>query len=151
MLHDSVYHAFPPVEGLLLQTTQLNAKGLFVTSPLLVAATGLQLAHGAGIGHSMNHPRRRNGVRKRALSETSFEDHTVVGDLVPGFQTGAVPAMTSELVLALVNGDLDALDGRGGHIWVPHAHLQLSPVQARECQTHGIGVQYGIDVGDLQT
>lgn len=42
---------------------------------------------------------------------TSAEDGTLVGDLVAGLQTRAVPALVPELVLALVDGDLDALDG----------------------------------------
>lgn len=41
---------------------------------------------------------------------TSFEDDAVVGYFVPGLQAGAVPALSPELVLALVDGNLDSLD-----------------------------------------
>lgn len=41
---------------------------------------------------------------------TSFKDYAVVGYLVPSLQAGAVPAVPSELVLALVDGYLDSLD-----------------------------------------
>ena len=41
---------------------------------------------------------------------TSFEDYAVVGYFVPRLQAGAVPAVPSELVLALVDGNLDSLD-----------------------------------------
>lgn len=45
------------------------------------------------------------------LALTSAEDDALVGDLVLGLEAGAVPALVPELVLALVDGDLDALDG----------------------------------------
>ena len=64
---------------------------------------------------------------------TSFEDHAVIGDLVACLQAGAIPAVTSELVLALVDGDLDALDGGGRDVRVAHADVLLAAVQARQC------------------
>lgn len=54
---------------------------------------------------------------------TSFKDYAVVGYFVPRLQAGAVPAVPSELVLALMDGNLDSLDCRSRHVWVPHAHL----------------------------
>lgn len=73
---------------------------------------------------------------------TSTEDRTLVGDFVPSLQAGTVPALVPELMLALVDGDLDALDSRGGHVRVTHAHLHLPPAQAGQCQAHCVGVEY---------
>lgn len=84
------------------------------------------------------------------ITLTSFKDYAVVGDFVPSLQTGAVPAVPSELVLALVDGNLDSLDCWSRHVWVPHAHLQLAPRQTRQCQTHRVGIQDRVDVGELQ-
>lgn len=81
---------------------------------------------------------------------TSFEDYAVVGYFVPSLQAGAVPAVPSELVLALVDGNLDSLDCRSCHVWVTHAHLQLAPRQARQRQTHRVGIQDRVDVWELQ-
>ena len=81
---------------------------------------------------------------------TSFEDHAVIRDLVACLQAGAVPAVTSELVLALVDGDLDALDGGGGDVRVAHADVLLAAVQAGQRQADGVGVEDGVDVGQLQ-
>ena len=50
----------------------------------------------------------QNGDKKTQL--TSFKDYAVVGYFVPRLQAGAVPAVPSELVLALVDGNLDSLD-----------------------------------------
>jgi hypothetical protein len=58
--------------------------------------------------------------------------------------------VSSELVLALMDGDLDALDGRGGDVGVSHAHLQLSVVQSRQGQANGVGVENGVNIGDFQ-
>lgn len=58
--------------------------------------------------------------------------------------------MSSELVLALMDRNLDSLDRRGRHVRVAHAHLQLAPRQARQRQTHRVGVQDGVDVGEFQ-
>lgn len=89
-----------------------------------------------------------HAARQRGL--TSLEDDAVVGDFVPRLQAGAVPAVALELVLALVDGDLDSLDGGGRHVWVPHAHLQLAPRQTGQRQTHRVGVKDGLDVWQLQ-
>lgn len=83
-------------------------------------------------------------------NRTSFKDDAVVGDFVPSLQAGAVPAMPSELVLALVDGNLNSLDRRGRHVRIAHAHLQLAPRQAGQRQTHRVGVQDGVDVGKFQ-
>lgn len=48
--------------------------------------------------------------RKIRLKLTSFEDYAVVGYFVSSLQAGAVPAVPSELVLALMDGNLDSLD-----------------------------------------
>lgn len=69
VLHDAVHHALPSVDGLQLQAVQLDAEGLLVAAPLLVAAASLQLAHGAGVGHGVHHARCRDGIGKGALSE----------------------------------------------------------------------------------
>jgi len=73
---------------------------------------------------------------------TSAEDDALVGDLVLGLEAGAVPALVPELVLALVDGDLDALDGRGGDVRVAHAHLQLPPRQPGQGQADCVGIQH---------
>lgn len=83
-------------------------------------------------------------------NRTSFKDDAVVGDFVPGLQAGTVPAMSSELVLALMDRNLDSLDRRGGHVRITHAHLQLAPRQAGQRQTHRVGVQDGVDVREFQ-
>lgn len=75
-------------------------------------------------------------------SATSAEDGALVGDFVPSLQAGTVPALVPELMLALMDGDLDALDSRGGHVRVTHTHLHLPPAQARQCQTHCVGVEH---------
>ena len=85
-----------------------------------------------------------------SIKLTSFKNHAVIGYFVPGLHAGAVPAMPPELVLALVDGDLDSLDGRCRHIWVPHAYLQLAPREAGQCQAHCVGVQDGFNIGDFQ-
>lgn len=73
---------------------------------------------------------------------TSAEDGAFIGDLVSSLQTRAIPALVPELVLALVDGDLDALDGRGSHIGVTHTHFHLPPAQARQCQAHCVGIEH---------
>lgn len=73
---------------------------------------------------------------------TSAEDDALIGDLVLGLEARAVPALVPELVLAFVNGNLYALDGRGGDIRVAHTHLQLPPRQPRQGQAHRVGVQH---------
>lgn len=42
---------------------------------------------------------------------TSAEDDALVGNLISRLEARAVPAMPPELVLALVDGNLNALDG----------------------------------------
>lgn len=81
---------------------------------------------------------------------TSFKDYAVVGYFVPSLQAGAVPAVPSELVLALVDGNLDSLDCWSRHVWITHAHLQLAPRQTWQCQTHRVGIQDWVNVGKLQ-
>lgn len=49
-------------------------------------------------------------VGKSEGKGTSAEDGVLIGNLVACFKTGAVPALVPELVLALMDGDLDALD-----------------------------------------
>lgn len=74
VLHYSVDHAFTPVDGLQLQTVEFYPKSLFVSSPFLVAAAGLQLAHGAGVGHGVHHSGCRDGVGECAFSKTCQGD-----------------------------------------------------------------------------
>lgn len=81
---------------------------------------------------------------------TSFKDDAVVRDFVPSLQAGAVPAMSSELVLALMDGNLDSLDRRRRHVRITHAHLQLAPCQTRQRQTHRVSVEDGVNVGKFQ-
>lgn len=72
VLHDAVYHTLPTVDGLQLQTMQLDAEGLLVSTPLLITAACLQFAHRASIGHCMHHTRCCDGIRKGTLSETCW-------------------------------------------------------------------------------
>lgn len=58
--------------------------------------------------------------------------------------------MSSELVLALVDGNLDSLDCGGCNVWITHTHLQLAPCQSWQRQTHCVGIQDGINIGKLQ-
>lgn len=58
--------------------------------------------------------------------------------------------MSSELVLALVDGNLDSLDCGGCNVWITHTHLQLASCQPWQRQTHCVGVQDGINIGKLQ-
>lgn len=69
VLHDTMYHTLPPVDGLKLQAVQFDAKGLLVPTPLLITAARLQFAHGACIGHCMYHACCCYGIGKRTLSE----------------------------------------------------------------------------------
>lgn len=82
------------------------------------------------------------------LSLTSAKDNTFIGDLVSGLQARAVPAVSSELMLALMDGNLDALYGRGRHIWMSHTHVQLFLGETGQSQTHRVGVQNRVK-GDL--
>lgn len=82
----------------------------------------------------------------RLLSLTSAEDDALVRDLVSCLEAGAVPAMPPELVLTLVDGDLDALDGRGRDVRVSHAHVHLPLGEARQCETHRVGIEDGLHV-----
>lgn len=77
------------------------------------------------------------------MAATSAEDGILVGDLAARLETGAVPALVPELVLAFMDANLDALDGRGSHIRVAHAHLHLPPAQAGQRQAHRVGVEHG--------
>lgn len=81
---------------------------------------------------------------------TPFEDNAVVGDFVAGLQAGTVPAVSSELVLALMDRNLDSLDCRGCHVRITHAHLELASRQAGQRQTHCVGVQDGVNVRQFQ-
>lgn len=102
VLHDAVHHAFAPVDGLQLQTVQLDAEGLLIAAPLLVTAARLQLAHGAGVGHGVHHARRRDGIGKGALSEPwEREQHNTVAAFylvnksdILGFQSTVVAHLT---------------------------------------------------------
>lgn len=91
---------------------------------------------------------KKNHLQEKAL--TSFEDYAVVRYFVPGLQAGAVPAVSSELVLALVDSNLDSLDCGGCNVWITHTHLQLASCQSRQRQTHCVGIQDGLNIGKLQ-
>lgn len=84
------------------------------------------------------------------LSLTPAKDNTLIWDLVSGLQARAVPAVSSELMLALVDGNLDALYGRGRHIWMSHTHVQLFLCETGQSQTHRVGVKNRVK-GDLQS
>lgn len=59
-------------------------------------------------------------------------------------QRGAVPAVVPELVLALVDGHLEALQGGGRHVGAADAHPHLPLAESRQPQTHGVGGQHWI-------
>lgn len=52
------------------------------------------------------------------------------GQLAMALQGRAVPALVAELVLALVDGHLDALQGRSGDVRAAHAQAHLPLAQA---------------------
>lgn len=54
------------------------------------------------------------------------------------FQGRAVPALVPELVLAFMDGHLNALQGRGRGIRTPHAHPHLTFAEACQFQTHRV-------------
>ena len=60
--------------------------------------------------------------------------------LVLGLQTGTVPAVGSELVLTLVDGDLHTLNGRCRHVRVLAAQVVLVGCQLRVGFAHRVGV-----------
>lgn len=150
VLHDAMYHTLSAVDGLQLQTVEFDSEGFFVPAPLLVTTASLQFAHRARIGYCVHYTSRCNCISKSAFSETSFEDYAVVRYFIPGLQAGAVPPVSSELVLALVDGNLDSLDCGGCNVWITHTHLQLAPRQSWQRQTDCVGVQDGINIGKLQ-
>ena len=80
------------------------------------------------VSHSLRCPNvASTGVSKERRPLTSAEDDAFVRYLVLGLQAGAIPALITELVLTLMDSNLDALNGRGRHIRIPHTHLHLSP------------------------
>lgn len=85
------------------------------------------------------------------INLTSFKHYAVIGYFVSSLQAWTVPAVTSELMLALMDGNLDSLDCWSCHVWVPHAHIQLAPRQPWQRQTHRVGVQDWVNVGELQS
>lgn len=94
-----------------------------------------------------NHTEIESGFDpSRHASLTSAEDDALVRNLVSCLEARAVPAMPPELVLTLVDGDLDALDGRGCDVWVSHAHVHLPLGESRECETHRVGIEDGLHV-----
>lgn len=76
VFHHAVHHAFTPVDGLQLETVEFDPERLLVPSAFFVAAAGLQLAHGAGVGHCVDHTGRCDGIRKCAFPETCQRDDT---------------------------------------------------------------------------
>lgn len=73
---------------------------------------------------------------------TSAEDDAFIGDLVLSLQARAVPTLITKLVLALMDSNLDALNGWRCHIRIPHTNLQLSPGQTGQCQANCIGIEH---------
>lgn len=69
---------------------------------------------------------------------TPVEDGVVVGQLAKALQWRTVPALVAELVLAFVDGHLDALQCRCCHIRVPHTHPHLTFTEACQPQTHRV-------------
>lgn len=74
VLHHTVHHTLPPVDGLQLKAVQFDAKGLLVAAALLVTAACLQLAHRAGVGHCVHHACSCDGVREGTLSKTCEDE-----------------------------------------------------------------------------
>lgn len=74
VLHHTVHHTLPPVDGLQLKAVQLDAKGLLVAAALLVTAACLQLAHRAGVGHRVHHACSCDGVCEGTLSKTCEDE-----------------------------------------------------------------------------
>lgn len=51
------------------------------------------------------------GEEENRPTLTSAEDDALIRNLVLGLKAGAIPALVPELVLALMDGNLDTLDG----------------------------------------
>ena len=60
----------------------------------------------------------------------------MVGQLA--LQGGAVPALVSQLMLTLMNGHLDTLQGRCRHIRAAHTQAHLALTQASQSQAHRV-------------
>lgn len=69
VLHDTMDHTLPAVDGLQLQTVEFDSEGFLVPASLLITAASLQFAHRARIGHCVHHTGSCNGISKSALSE----------------------------------------------------------------------------------
>lgn len=69
---------------------------------------------------------------------TPVEDDVVVGQLAMTLQSGAVPALIPELVLALVYGHLDALKSGGCDIRTAYTHAHLPLTKASQPQTYRV-------------
>lgn len=72
-------------------------------------------------------------VRSSEPTLTPVEDGALVWHLAVVLQCRAVPALVFELVLALVNGHLYPLQGRGRHIGIADTQPHLPLTQA--CQS----------------
>lgn len=69
---------------------------------------------------------------------TPAEDGAVVRQLPEAFQRGAVPSLVAKLVLALVDGHLDALQGGCRHVGTTHTHPHLTFAEAYQSQAHRV-------------
>lgn len=70
VLHDTMDHTLPAMDGLQLQTVEFDSEGFLVPPPLLITAASLQFAHRARVGHCVHHTGCCYGISKGALSET---------------------------------------------------------------------------------
>ena len=75
---------------------------------------------------------------------TPVEDGALVGQLPVALQRGAVPAVLAELVLALVDRHLDALQGGGRHVGAADAHPHLALAEPGQPQAHRVRGQHWI-------
>lgn len=84
--------------------------------------------------------RARWRVRLTIIADPTFlKNGTDVRVAILHLEHRAVPSVLLELVLALGDGQLQALDGRRHHVRVPEAQLQLLLIQSGEVFANGGG------------
>jgi len=111
------------------------------TLALRVTSTRLQLAQTTSFGYGVGHSGRGYGIRKSRFFVTFFKENAAVGIAVFALESRAVPAMFLELILALFDGQLEALDGGGHHIRIAEAQLQLLLTEAGEILADDAGLR----------
>lgn len=87
------------------------------------------------------HPPAPAAAQPLPVRLTALEDGAVVRQAAAALERRAVPALVPQLVLALVDRDVQALERRRRHVGAAQAQAQLLLAQARQRQAHGVGGQ----------